>query len=120
MKIKAFENINHVNGVYQQKSLDKEGEFYLHYTDTGKDFSIKYSKGISLQQAQAMLKVLDIELIEEKEINTFKEFDKFLFEADLTYRGREYKDVFYDDEAEYNKSIYEIEEEHCVKLNILK
>jgi hypothetical protein len=144
MKIKAFENKvkmkDRTTYLYKQYVYNKY-EFSTNYTQLeyvygDYNHTIRYSKegkeGVSLQQAQAMLKVLDIELYEVKEINTFAEFNKFLSETRLAYNPAE------DDEeercfAEFIKgqdndmfevkvwlSISDVEEKYNVKLNILR
>jgi hypothetical protein len=114
--------------LYKQHVYNKDG-FPTNYTELeyvygGYKHTLRYSKdgkeGVSLQQAQAMLKVLGIELYEVMEINTFKEFSDFLFENDLIYRGEKYERCIGDRWENNDGSVSEIEDKYNVKLNILR
>jgi len=130
MKIKAFEKTDHIkeNGIMVHQEVFSDRTCYIRVRVNAEDQEFKYgTKGITLQQAQAMLKVLDVELVEEKEINTFQEFKVFmqaegfkydpdkkttpLFIATSIVDGRMYIDYY---------GIEEIEEKYNVKLNILR
>lgn len=124
MKIIAYDVIEHEN-VYEQKRCTTFGKEYFAITlDVGGLLqTIVYSKhdsiGLSLQQAQDMLKVLGIELIEEKEINTFEEFGQWLRENRIVYNGDHTYCIGVPKESKV-QTITKAEEQYNVKLNILK
>jgi len=124
MRIKAFEYIDKVNcfqedynGVVELIINVKEERQSINYTKDG-------SKGLSLQQAQDMLKVLGIELYEDKEINTLEELFNFINDNNLTMTkfDKEFWFAVLDDDGNVYScwfNVLQAEEKYGVKLNNL-
>jgi len=126
MRIKAFEEVtkmeNETTYLYKQHVYDRK-DFPTNYVELkyvygGYMHTLRYSRcgkeGVSLEQAQAMLKVLGIELYEVQEINTFKEFSDWLLNSEYNWDG----ELFTSDGSWFDTK--EMEEKCNVKLNILR
>lgn len=131
IKIKAFENIDKCykgdiqrieQGIFSKYCLLKvvinDNLIEVRYTKDG-------SQGLLFKKAKDMLKVLDIELYQEKEINSLDELINFIVDNNVTMTKFD-EEIWFatlDDEGNLYSCWFDVlhaEEKYNVKLNILR